>query len=151
MSQSSTSARYTPSAFRSCAGTSSKRNTSKKLYQSSCVMHNRLLLMRECPYGVRQHPGRSADAREKNGLPLRSGFHLPFPFMRILYQKNAQRARVLEGATVDLCKKTQKGIVNRLLTSYQLFITANSDTAFGRPRKKKRSVCTFATHHLYFY
>ena len=52
-------------------------------------MRHRLLLMRKRPYGVRQNSGRSADAREKNGSTLRSGFHLPFSFIRILYQKNS--------------------------------------------------------------
>ena len=52
-------------------------------------MRHRLLLLRKRPYGVRQHPGRGAYAREKNGSTLRSGFHLPFSFIRILYQKNS--------------------------------------------------------------
>ncbi len=51
-------------------------------------MHNRLLLMRERPYGVRQHSGRSADAREKNGSTLQCGIHLPSPLTPILYQKH---------------------------------------------------------------
>ena len=40
------------------------------------------------PYGIRQHPGRGADARDKNGSPLRCGIHLPSPFMPVLYQKH---------------------------------------------------------------
>ena len=51
-------------------------------------MRHRLLLLRKRPYGVRQNSGRSADTRERNGSTLRSGFHLPFSFIRILYQKN---------------------------------------------------------------
>jgi len=39
------------------------------------------------PYGVCQQRRRGAHAREKNGPPLRCGFHLLSPFMPILYQK----------------------------------------------------------------